>query len=403
MSGIAVLLFLTLFVPAGSAWSGQTEKELSKKEKELESVKKKIEGEKKSIKEASLKEVSVLDELGQADKKLVSIKGELFNIAAGFKKIDDGMKKTADRIALLSKEGVVLRQRLESRLRAIYMIRSDAAGRPKLPLSTPSKAWVEVVFSAPTLEEFDRRQKYLTLIMEADSRLIERLDNNISFLGAEKTKQERLKMENESLRIAHLDKKREVEKTVAQKKKFLNEIKNKKQTREKLLSELGSAENELESLIEQLRKESEMAEAGDGKEGFGAMRGKLGMPVDGEVVSFYGEVRHPKFNTVTFNNGVVIKAPFGAAVKNIYEGKVVFAGWLKGYGQVMIVEHTGGWYTLFGRLYKELKAVGEVVSPDEAIALVGEGGLGEGPGLYFEVRHKGSAKNPLKWFVSRQP
>ena len=163
--------------------------------------------------------------------------------------------------------------------------------------------------------------------------------------------------------------------------------------------ELEQAAIELKRLLERLRSEGPGAPRSRG--GFASMKGRLPKPVAGRVVSFYGKVRHPRFKTVTFNNGIIIRASAGKPVKSVYSGKVIYTGWLKGYGQLMILDNGSGFYTLFAYLDKILKERGETVKKGEEIALVGETGIDASAGLYFEIRERGVSVNPLKWLVSK--
>jgi septal ring factor EnvC (AmiA/AmiB activator) len=130
------------------------------------------------------------------------------------------------------------------------------------------------------------------------------------------------------------------------------------------------------------------------------MRGRLRLPVEGRIISSYGKVRHPKFQTVTFNNGIVIEARQGSVVKSVYDGKVAYTGWLKGYGQIVILDNGDGFYTLFAHLQKALKERGQEVKKGEDVGLAGDTGADGVAGLYFEIREKGIPRDPVPWFAS---
>ena len=93
----------------------------------------------------------------------------------------------------------------------------------------------------------------------------------------------------------------------------------------------------------------------------------------------------------------MIKANEGAPVTTIHHGQVVFSDWLKGFGWVVVIDHGEGFMSLYGHNQAILKEVGDQVTQGEVIALVGQSGGQSDPGLYFEIRHKGSAVNPNKW------
>ncbi|MBI5344160.1 MAG: peptidoglycan DD-metalloendopeptidase family protein, partial [Deltaproteobacteria bacterium] len=87
-------------------------------------------------------------------------------------------------------------------------------------------------------------------------------------------------------------------------------------------------------------------------------------------------------------------------VRSVYGGKVAYAGWLKGYGQLLIIDHGGGFFTLFARLQKILKDKGDIVEKGADIALVGDTGVDASAGLYFEIREKGVPRDPMAWLAS---
>ncbi|MEE9543775.1 MAG: peptidoglycan DD-metalloendopeptidase family protein, partial [Thermodesulfobacteriota bacterium] len=166
----------------------------------------------------------------------------------------------------------------------------------------------------------------------------------------------------------------------------------------RLVDELKDAADSLTGLIAKLRdSNTDNAELS----GFALEKGRLKMPVDGKIVSSYGRKKHPRYNTITFNNGIKIKAGFGDSVKSVYGGRVAYVGWLKGYGQVMIIGHGDGFYTLFGHLFRVLKERGSEIEAGEVVALVGDSGTDGAAGLYFEVREGGVPRDPMTWLVKR--
>lgn len=128
---------------------------------------------------------------------------------------------------------------------------------------------------------------------------------------------------------------------------------------------------------------------------FAEARGKLPLPVKGQVVARFGSQRGSDARLKW--DGLVINAPSGTPVSAIHGGRVVFADWLRGSGLLLILDHGGGYLTLYGHNQTLLKDVGAWVQPGEAIATVGaSGGLSE-PSLYFAIRHRGQALDPLGW------
>jgi septal ring factor EnvC (AmiA/AmiB activator) len=134
-----------------------------------------------------------------------------------------------------------------------------------------------------------------------------------------------------------------------------------------------------------------------GPSGFAARRGKLAAPAPGPITVGFGRVVNPKFNTVTVQNGVDLEAPAGAAVRAVAPGRVVHAGWFKGYGNLVIVDHGEGYHTLVAHLASMRTAMGEEVDAGDVLGTVGDSGSLKGPYLYFEIREKGRPVDPRPW------
>jgi septal ring factor EnvC (AmiA/AmiB activator) len=159
------------------------------------------------------------------------------------------------------------------------------------------------------------------------------------------------------------------------------------------VAELERADRELASLLRQLDRAPDTS-------GFGALRGRLALPTSGMVEVGFGRVVNPRFNTVVEHKGLDIRAPQGAAVRAVAEGKVVWTGWLRGYGNLLILDHGGGYHTLMAHLAGFQHHVGETVKAGEEVARVGDSGSLKGPYLYFEVRVRGLAVDPTPWMAS---
>jgi len=121
--------------------------------------------------------------------------------------------------------------------------------------------------------------------------------------------------------------------------------------------------------------------------------GNLPWPVQGNISQQFG-ARHGGGMTAS---GLIIEASAGTAVKAVANGQVIYADWLKGYGWVTVIDHGNGLMSLYGHNQTLLKTPGETVRAGDPVALVGQSGGQGQPGLYFEIRQKGSAVNPLRW------
>jgi septal ring factor EnvC (AmiA/AmiB activator) len=132
-----------------------------------------------------------------------------------------------------------------------------------------------------------------------------------------------------------------------------------------------------------------------GKGSFSALRGQLRLPVQGDLLAKYGTKRSDGPNW----KGLFIRAAEGAEIKAVADGQVVFADWLRGFGNLIIVDHGNQYMTIYGNNQAVLKRAGDSVKIGEVIASAGNSGGNEQSGLYFEMRHQGRAFDPLAWMV----
>lgn len=133
----------------------------------------------------------------------------------------------------------------------------------------------------------------------------------------------------------------------------------------------------------------------DGKP-FEQLKGKLTLPVMGEVVNKFGSARPD--STVLWR-GLLLRAASGQPVKAVAAGRVVFADWLRGFGNLLIIDHDQGYMSLYGNNETLYKQVGDILRGGDTVAAVGNSGGNENSGVYFELRHKGEPLDPIKWIA----
>lgn len=127
---------------------------------------------------------------------------------------------------------------------------------------------------------------------------------------------------------------------------------------------------------------------------FSALRGQLSLPVRGELIGRFGA---PRGAAGTEAKGVFIRAPEGQPVRAVARGQVVYADWMRGFGNLLIVDHGEAYLSIYANNESLLKQVGDAVAVGEPIATTGASGGNEQTGLYFELRHLGRAFDPLRW------
>lgn len=132
---------------------------------------------------------------------------------------------------------------------------------------------------------------------------------------------------------------------------------------------------------------------------FATLRGDLPQPVAGSLAQGFGEHLHPRFRTKTVQSGLLIAATNGAPVGAVADGRVVFADYYQSYGPMVILDHGGGWFTLYTHLLGLQVAKGQVLKAGEAVGAVGD--TVDGPRLGFEIRYQAQAQDPQKWLKAK--
>jgi septal ring factor EnvC (AmiA/AmiB activator) len=209
-------------------------------------------------------------------------------------------------------------------------------------------------------------------------------------------------------------KKLEIEKEKSKKASYLTQVRQEKKGYQASLKELQANARRLQAMVERLEARSRKSyTAKDEKKkplpgehyqppvtdkGFGAQRGRLSLPASGQIVSSFGKHKHPEFNSFTFNNGITIAAPINSEIRAAFDGEVIFADSFKGYGNMLIIDHGGGYFTLYAHAARLDRKVGASVRKNEVVARVGDTDSANGAQLYFEIRYQGKPVDPSPWF-----
>lgn len=160
------------------------------------------------------------------------------------------------------------------------------------------------------------------------------------------------------------------------------------------IGRLQRNENRLAKLVEKL---AQMFAQSNGSP-FESLKGKLALPVKGRITNKFGTKR-PDGATVW--KGWFLRTPNGQEVKAVAAGQVIFADWLRGFGNLLIIDHGKGYMSLYGNNETLYKQVGDILHGGDVIATAGSSGGNEDSGLYFELRHEGKPMDPAKWIAIR--
>jgi septal ring factor EnvC (AmiA/AmiB activator) len=390
-SNLYLMLLLLLVHGLAHAQDKQRggEDEVVRKKKTLTDIETQLKKKKEELSRAEKKEQATLSQLDAIDKKLSQSQSQLSRLNSKLEhlttdalSIDNEVKKIDQRLAAQEKQ-------LQTRLVALYKFKR-------------SGGIVRTVFDSRSSAELSRKIKYLLLILGQDREIISRMNET----RARKAEQKGALMENQETlkqtRSLTLETESRVSRQKDDKSALLQTIRSEKDLHRAAVRELEQSSRELQTLIDTLetqrvqKREQFIPPAGTG---FEALRGSLPPPVSGRIISPFGNRTDPELNTVFFQKGIEMAASQGESVRTIYNGKVIYADWFKGYGNIIIVDHGEGYYSLAAHLSEILKKVGEQVGAGEVIALAGDTGSLKGARLYFELRHHGKPLDPTQWLI----
>jgi septal ring factor EnvC (AmiA/AmiB activator) len=195
-------------------------------------------------------------------------------------------------------------------------------------------------------------------------------------------------------------KRQELETEARKNETMVREIRLNRTTYQQTLKELAESAEDLQRLMDKIIAQEWTVPASWVP--FTERRSRLDWPIEGRVITAFGAEKNPNFNTVVMNKGVEIApAPDKSLVLAVHSGKVVYADYFQGYGNLLIVDHGLTYYTLYGHCSEFLAKVGDMVRAGQPVAVVGDTGSLKGECLYFEIRYRTKALDPLQWLKRR--
>ncbi|MBI4562070.1 MAG: peptidoglycan DD-metalloendopeptidase family protein [Candidatus Rokubacteria bacterium] len=365
------------------------------KERTLQQTQRQLREEEAKAQEARKREASVLAELEAVDRKLSEKRRELARLDGLTRKAEAEIAALEAEIRRLEQRRVSQQHLLARRLRVLYKLHSRGGVLPMI-----------LGGDDPVVQAVQLR--HLTTLARVDARLIQEYRVTEDSLADRKAEGEVRKRDLSALRAQVAQERAEVDREAARRRTLLAKVRDQRAYHERMVGELSEAARRLEALIKELQAKSRRvvkAPAPTGIEapavGFGTLRGRLPWPAEGRVVSAFGEQVHPRFGTRTFRSGIDIEASEGTEIVAVYAGQVVYTGWFKGYGNLMILDHGSDYYTLYAHAAEIRVKEGEDVRQGQVIGTVGDTGSLAGSRLYFEVRYQGRPQDPAGWLQHR--
>ncbi len=376
--GIVSLVFWPRFAVGES--SKQVEHILKEEKVELDKLREKIRKQNNKLKAIGQKETHVLQTLENIEDRLHLRQRELKIYKWNLKVNQEQIQKLKARIEEKEEQLIGFERVLKDRLRRIYL--------------DGDMYLVKIIFSADSFGDLLTRIKYMENVMAYDGAVFQKYSEQLRSLELEN---EKLLKSNSALRDLEKDisqKQASLETEADEKARFLKKIKNEKHYVLRTKKELLNASRQLNDLISKLEEKLVLDEGLSLED----MKGRLVYPVKGKVVRRFGKSWEKKFGTYIVYNGINLKAKKGTEVKSVFFGRVLFTGFLKGYGNLVIIGHGKKYHSLYGHLDAIKVKTGDVVPEGKVIGLAGDSGSLMGETLYFELRHGGKPINPKSWF-----
>ena len=387
---LAAVLALLAVVPAAA----QTRRDdpLQAEQRKLQQTQKQLKEERERAAAARARETSLLAELEEIERRLAAKQRDVARLEARIRKAQNDVQMLRGEISRLERQRAGQMNALARRLRVMYRVQAQGGALP-------------VILSGEDPVTRAVAVRHLASLAALDARLIQEYRVTSDRLADRKGKEEAQQLELAGL---HEDAKREqaeVDREVAKRRVILAKVRDERAYHERMVGELTEASHRLEAFIRELQaKQRKLARIPPPKGGieapaigFGALKGRLPWPTEGKIVTGFGAQVHPRFGTRTFRNGVDIEAAVGREVLAVHGGHVIYTGWFKGYGNLIIVDHGNEYYTLYAHIADIEAKEGDDVRQGQRIGTVGDTGSLAGPRLYFEVRYQGRPQDPEQW------
>ncbi len=400
---LCLVLLASLFAPAMADERAQTQQQLEQAQKdiaELNKLMKQLQQEKSGV-QKQLKKTET--EMGQLEKQTKELKKELNNGETELKRLDEEKKKLQD--ARIEQQRLIGIQ-----ARAAYQSGRQEPLRLLLNQQQPEKisrtlTYYEYLGQA-RLEQLAAFNETLRQLANVELDIVQQQNQ----LGEQKAA---LDQRHQQLADLRQQRKQALAKLNSDYSARDRKLKARQQEQAELAKVLKTIE---ETLARQAReaeearllalREQQQSSASPGGQlvsssgasyggPFSKAKGKLPWPINGRLLAKFGGPRGGDARSTW--DGVLIGAAAGSSVHAIHGGRVVFADWLRGAGLLVILDHGGGYLSLYGHNQSLLKNAGDLVEAGEAISTVGNSGGQDQPALYFAIRQQGKPSNPAQW------
>lgn len=272
------------------------------------------------------------------------------------------------------------------------------------------REYLKLLLGSHDPNQVSRDLQYYQYIARSRAAWLATLRGDFAALNAisEATREQYTKLD--SLRTEQAAQKKALEKEQDARQRVLGKISQQLRQQRREINRLQRDENQLSQLVDKLTKmlaqpkshslfrNDNLPDSRFDGSPFDQLKGRLALPVKGEVTNRFGTLRPD--STILWK-GLFLRTPSGQDVKTVAAGRVVFADWLRGFGNLLIVDHGKGYMSLYGNNETLYKQVGDMLRGGDTIAAVGNSGGNDDSGLYFELRHESKPLDPMKWLATK--
>lgn len=329
-------------------------------------------------------ELSILEAVQDLDMDIAKRSSDLDRLQEQQRVVSDDVATMSERFDQLTHDLDEARVLVQRRLRAMAQLKRTEP--------------YQVLFASESYAQYLRRTRALERLLESDRERITTFQSQLETWEASKSdlerRRENLKRTGET--ISHLLKQLNWDRE--EKASLLEAVQDKRAFHAKVGAELKSVDKELRERVQALRDDTRS------RLWFEQRQGKLLMPIwKGKVIGRFGIRTNRRFGTRTVHRGLHIvpqtwDGKRNVNVRSLYWGYVAHAGWLRGLGKTVIIDHTKGYMSLYAHLKDINVAPGDKVKSGTVLGMMGETGSLHGPRLYLEVRQEGRAIDPTPWF-----
>jgi septal ring factor EnvC (AmiA/AmiB activator) len=327
------------------------------------------------------RQATLSEELGRLDLQL--------QIAAGEKELLARLRE--DYSARLAEIGVETKEAQKAAVES----RRALLARARLLRRFGRFGYLRILLEARDVPGFVRSVSLLDSLARRDARLLTAHRGSQTRLEAGLAREKALKVETDRLYSRTRQEENRIATLKVQRERLLDKQRSFVTTQRREVAVLSDKATRLEGLLERLSRLPEEPVGPSG--GIRPWKGVLDWPARGTLTETFGRHRHPKFDAWTQSNGIAIALPAGTPVRAIYAGKAVYAQWLAEYGNLVILDHGDGVFSLYAWLQGVAVRTGAYVPAGAPIGTAGTGPGRDEPGLYFEVRDRQKASDPVAW------